>query len=233
MLRFAFFPALAALAAPAAAQPLVGPTTLVDGDTLKMGDATVRLHGIDAPEAKQTCDREGQTWACGEASTRQLKALVDSGTVICRPLGTDAHGRTVATCNVAAIEINRAMVSAGWATAFRSYSNDYVADEQSAKSARVGIWSSTFQLPQDYRFANAPQAVEPRAPQRIASSARKPSLAAPFGDGRCAIKGNRNRKGQWIYHVPGMPYYEATRAEEIFCSEGAAQAAGYRRAIVR
>ena len=51
--------------------------------------------------------------------------------------------------------------------------------------------------------------------------------------GRCAIKGNRSRRGDWIYHLPGMPYYEATRAEEIFCTEAQAQAAGYRRAIVR
>lgn len=35
------------------------------------------------------------------------------------------------------------------------------------------------------------------------------------------------------YHLPGFPYYEATRAEVIFCAEAQAQAAGYRRAIVR
>jgi hypothetical protein len=30
-----------------------------------------------------------------------------------------------------------------------------------------------------------------------------------------------------------MPYYDQTRAEEMFCTEAEAQAAGYRRAIVR
>jgi hypothetical protein len=30
-----------------------------------------------------------------------------------------------------------------------------------------------------------------------------------------------------------MPYYAQTRPEEIFCTEAEAQAAGYRRAIVR
>jgi hypothetical protein len=30
-----------------------------------------------------------------------------------------------------------------------------------------------------------------------------------------------------------VPYYDATRAEEVFCTEGEALAAGYRRAIVR
>ena len=30
-----------------------------------------------------------------------------------------------------------------------------------------------------------------------------------------------------------MPCYDATRAEEVFCTEAEARAAGYRRAIVR
>ena len=29
---------------------------------------------------------------------------------------------------------------------------------------------------------------------------------------------------KWIYHVPGMPYYDATRAEEVFCTEAEARA---------
>lgn len=32
---------------------------------------------------------------------------------------------------------------------------------------------------------------------------------------------------------PGMPYYTQTKAEEVFCSEADARAAGYRRALVR
>jgi hypothetical protein len=29
----------------------------------------------------------------------------------------------------------------------------------------------------------------------------------------CLIKGNHSRRGDWIYHLPGMPYYDDTRAE--------------------
>ena len=46
------------------------------------------------------------------------------------------------------------------------------------------------------------------------------------------IKGNRGSNG-WIYNLPGMPYYERTKAEEMFCTEAEAQAAGYRRARVK
>jgi hypothetical protein len=38
------------------------------------------------------------------------------------------------------------------------------------------------------------------------------------------VPGNRNRRGSRIHHVPGMPYYEATRAEEVFCTEADAWA---------
>ena len=51
--------------------------------------------------------------------------------------------------------------------------------------------------------------------------------------GNCNIKGNRSRKGRRIYRPPGMPSYDASRAEEVFCTEAEARAAGYRRAIVK
>ena|SRR5690348_390373 len=51
----------------------------------------------------------------------------------------------------------------------------------------------------------------------------------------CKIKGNISASGQRIYHVPGQPYYDATRidvtrGERWFCSEAEARAAGWRKA---
>jgi hypothetical protein len=83
--------------------------------------------------------------------------------------------------------------------------------------------------PQDYRAAQRGATAFARPQQR---QSRVQTFAAPAA-GSCSIKGNRNRKGQWIYHLPGMPYYAQTRAEEMFCTEAQAQAAGYRRAIVQ
>ncbi len=60
----------------------------------------------------------------------------------------------------------------------------------------------------------------------------KPQRAAPNYDGSCPagypIKGNHSRYGDWIYHVPGGQYYNATDPEECFANEAAARAAGYR-----
>lgn len=229
--RFAIALAVSAVPSAVSAQAVVGPATVVDGDSLTVGSVQVRLFGIDAPEGKQTCTRSGEAWPCGEASAGKLRSLVEDKIVQCQSKGLDASGRTVAICQAGGLELNRAMVASGWATAFQSYSSAYIADETRAKAARLGIWDSTFVLPEDYRRL----ARERNAPAQAAAmtSRSTPSSRAPAVMGRCAIKGNRNRRGQWIYHLPGMPYYEATRAEEIFCTEAQAQAAGYRRAIVR
>ena len=228
-MRHLLLAVLFASAAPAHAQALSGPAEIVDGDSLSVSGISVRLFGIDAPEGKQTCNRSGEAWRCGEEAATQLRNLIGGNPVECRGRDIDAYGRTLAVCSVAGIEINRAMVEAGWATAFRKYSQDYVVEETRAKAGHRGIWGSDFQLPQDYRAAQ--NAAREAVPAALLHRQAAPPVAHQVSG--CVIKGNRNRKGQWIYHLPGMPYYAITRAEEIFCSEADAQAAGYRRAIVR
>jgi hypothetical protein len=44
------------------------------------------------------------------------------------------------------------------------------------------------------------------------------------------IKGNINRDGEKIYHLPGDPAYERTKAEQMFATIDEAEAAGFRRA---
>ena len=43
------------------------------------------------------------------------------------------------------------------------------------------------------------------------------------------IKGNVSSSGGKIYHVPGGDYYDATVAEEKFCTQADAMAAGFRK----
>lgn len=221
--------ATAAISPPASAQIIVGRAVASDGDSLRISEQAVRLFGIDAPELAQTCDNAGVSWNCGSAAKDQLAALVDGRTVECSVTGTDVYGRSVAICTVGYLELNRTMVEKGWATAYRAYSTAYVSEEIRAKASKAGLWSSQFDLPENFRNAQRPDA----AVRKAQTSSPRPRGAAFTHNGSCTIKGNRNRKGQWIYHLPGMPYYDATRAEEIFCSEVAAQRAGYRRAIVR
>ncbi len=194
----------------------------------------MRLFGVDAPEFDQTCKRAGTKWQCGTEAAEKLAALVTGREVRCVSSGEDQYGRTLATCTVGQVDVNRTMVASGFAVAFRRYSSNYVSAEDSAKVNRRGLWSGEFQMPQAFRAAEQPTPPSrTNAARTNTRSKTQPAEVVRPARSACNIKGNRNRRGQWIYHVPGMPYYDQTRAEDIFCTEGEAQAAGYRRAIVR
>jgi hypothetical protein len=64
---------------------------------------------------------------------------------------TDRYGRMVAVCSVEGMDISKWMVMQGQAIAFRKYSLDYVADEDRAKAAKIGMWAGEFQDPSAFR----------------------------------------------------------------------------------
>lgn len=110
--------------------------TITDGDTLKMGGATYRLWGIDAPEAKQECP---DGWPAGRMATTRLLALTTGKRVDCQEKDRDRYGRVVAICRVSGEDLGAILVREGFAWAFTRYSNDYVSDEARARSAKVGV----------------------------------------------------------------------------------------------
>lgn len=229
MVRAATTALLMVVSFPSHAETISGEAIAQDGDSLDIGGKRIRLFGIDAPEFDQTCQKDGASWPCGEAAKAQLRELVARQLVECIGQGVDEYGRMLGICSAGRAQLNQVMVEQGWALAMRQFCDAYVGAELQAKTDRLGIWSSSFEQPGDFRQSK----LQPE--HRIAASPRvaKAGRGQPARSGGCAIKSNRNRRGQWIYHIPGMPYYDVTRPEEIFCSEAEAQAAGYRRAIVR
>lgn len=158
--------ALAALVAGSTPlQPIIGTAIAGDGDGLTIGQKEIRLFGIDAPEFDQTCTHGGTQWDCGADAAERLSKLVTGQRVFCIPLGEDPFGRTLARCTVGSVDVNRTMVESGYAVAFRRYSTDYVAAEDRAKAAKLGLWSGTFQMPHQFRAgakAAEPSQVAPR-----------------------------------------------------------------------
>ena len=129
-----------------------GELQVVDGDSLRRGDMDIRLHGIDAPEYRQTCrDKHGVEYPCGKQATNALRGLVGKREVSCSSIETDRYGRAVAVCRIGALEINGEMVRLGWAVAYLSHSLSYVRLEAEARRARRGIWAGSFEPPADYR----------------------------------------------------------------------------------
>ena len=56
---------------------ITGLARVVDGDTIWIGEAKIRLWGIDAPESGQTCIMDSASpGPCGEAATAALKRLI-------------------------------------------------------------------------------------------------------------------------------------------------------------
>jgi endonuclease YncB( thermonuclease family) len=194
---------------------ITGPAHVVDGDTLRVGEARVRLSGVDAPELSQRCGPDGRKVACGAMAADWLRRRIEGRPIACETVDTDRYGRSVAVCSVGGEDVGAALVATGWATAYRRYSLAYVGQEDRARTARLGIWALGFEAPADYRRE-----------RRLADVP-----AAP--DARCAIKGNIGASGARIYHLPGSRAYPEVRidtrkGERWFCSERDAAAAGWR-----
>lgn len=198
---------------------VTGPARVIDGDTIDIGGTRIRLEGIDAPEAAQTCARaDGRPWDCGAEATRFLSQMVRGASLDCRVKGQDKYGRTLATCYSGNVDINRQMVRNGYAWAFVRYSAAYVGEEAAARAARAGVWQGRSEPAWTYREM-----------RWTAASDR-----APEG---CAIKGNVSRQGR-IYHMPWSPWYgkvvmRAEKGTRWFCNESEAVGAGWRPAVAR
>ena len=94
----------------AAFAEISGPPRIIDGDTVAIGGERIRLHGIDAPEHKQTCSVEGIEWACGRAATVALTEMIGSYLVICKGNKRDRYKRLIAVCYAGSVNLNARMV---------------------------------------------------------------------------------------------------------------------------
>ena len=72
--------------------------TVVDGDTIKLGDVKIRFSGIDAPEINQTCIASEGKVACGKISKDTLIAKVTNNKISCTDEGKDVYGRVLGEC---------------------------------------------------------------------------------------------------------------------------------------
>lgn len=139
------------IASVAHADGIMGQATVIDGDTIEIHGQRIRLHGIDAPESRQLCEKNGQEYRCGQQASLALADMVGQAVVRCQPNGVDRYKRIIGVCFKGDQDLNRWMVRNGWAVAYRRYSKDYVTDEESASSAGIGIWAGQFETPADWR----------------------------------------------------------------------------------
>jgi endonuclease YncB( thermonuclease family) len=198
------------------AKPIEGRAQALTGDTLRIGSTTVRLAGIEAPEAEQRCGQGGRQWKCGAAAQQALSRAVGGQRLRCTPDGSDGAGLTLAYCMAGDTDINGELVRKGHVFAEQSFFARYASQEREARDAKAGLWvAGEAERPSEYR-AKAWEEAKRRAP-----------------DG-CPIKG-LVRDGDRVYLLPGSPDYERGRVQTSrggrwFCSEQDAQSAGFKAA---
>ena len=222
-----------------------GPARVVDGDSLVVSGQRIRLQGIDAPEAKQSCVAADRRWQCGLSATRALKERIGGRSVSCAEEDRDRYGRIVAVCYVGGADLNAWMVAQGLALAYRRYSHAYVDEEDSAKAAKRGVWRGQFVEPWRWRRGERLASNISRPDRRTAkgvsegwrndSRPRSPTSGtfqsrSTVGErwgkeerrqgrrndsGNCRIKGNISHSGNRIYHVPGAMYYDRTQINQL------------------
>jgi len=134
----------------AAERSNAGAATIHDGDTLTVQGQRMRLRDIDAPEYRQTCMADDETYPCGRRARAALAALTAGKAVTCKGWERDKYARPLVVCSVGnpALDINGALVRQGWAVAYGGYGSE----EAEARKAKRGLWQGDFQRPRDWRM---------------------------------------------------------------------------------
>jgi Staphylococcal nuclease homologue len=181
-------------------------------------------------------DVNGDPWTCGLAALDRLSSHVAGRAISCTSRGEDGYGRTLAVCSAGAENLNAWMVHEGWALAYVRYSREYVGDEAAARDGRKGMWAGAFIAPWNRRHRDKGTIILGALSVPVAAQAKSlaPASSAAAPSPQCIIKGNVNRQGERIYHMPGQLAYAHINMEDRrkrwFCSEYDAQAAGWRPA---
>jgi endonuclease YncB( thermonuclease family) len=132
---------------------LAGTVQVIDGDTIGLAGARIRLWGIDAPERGQTCrGKNGDNYECGRDAAAVLLELTRGRRVECAQRDTDRYGRVVAVCRTENGELNAVMVRRGWAVDYTKYSRGrYRSEEEQARREQLGMWAGRFEMPWEWR----------------------------------------------------------------------------------
>jgi endonuclease YncB( thermonuclease family) len=128
----------------------------IDGDSLRVSGAEMRLKGLDAPEYNQMCRAlSGAELPCGRTARRALADMLRAKPITCTVEGYDRYDRRLVHCRMAikdqaaaeGQDIGAILVRTGMAVAYGGYE----AEEADARAAKRGIWATQFERPADYR----------------------------------------------------------------------------------
>jgi len=117
----------------------------------------IQLYGVDTCETRQVAKRDGQEWPCGAVVTAWLVTKTLSRDVVCRP-SIVRSGVIFSQCFVDGIDIAEMGLSEGMLIVAKDKENpppsQYIGVEQKARVGKLGLWSSGFDDPAQWRRNN-------------------------------------------------------------------------------
>lgn len=125
-----------------------GMPTIIDGDSLAVSGERFQLHGIDAPEPGELCEKaNGKRFDCGRIARSALLDLTAGVEVICQTVDSAFATTQSAKCTAGGFSLSRNMIHTGWALVDRSVTDDFVEVEAEAKRQERGLWRFVFKVP--------------------------------------------------------------------------------------
>ncbi|MFZ0398698.1 MAG: thermonuclease family protein [Methyloceanibacter sp.] len=119
-----------------------------DAGTLEAGllptdTVLIRLEGIDAREADETCKKEsGASWPCGAKARAALIRFIRSRAVTCTLPQGGENKDFAARCSVVGQDLSTWLVRQGWATPQKGAEPELAKALDAAKTERLGLWQS-------------------------------------------------------------------------------------------
>ena len=164
MKRVILFAAIAAICAtPALAagteRTIAGEAQVIDGDSLVVSGVRIRILDIDAPESGQFCFAKAEAidqgaWHCGRQVAHALSEEIGDQKVSCDMTGQGIRKSWLARCSVGGRDLAQWLAANGWAVPAPDCKCEIVRSASDrAKAARLGIWSSAFTMPWEWRDA--------------------------------------------------------------------------------
>ena len=115
--------------------------TVRDGGTLESGNIVIRLQGIEANAADETCkDSAGKTWRCGTRARAALTRFIRGRAVVCKTPNTPDGSALTARCTLARKDLSTWMVAHGWAEPTEPAEPKLAKAAEQARKKKIGIW---------------------------------------------------------------------------------------------
>lgn len=113
-----------------------------DGGTLETrGDMVIKLEGIDAYAANETCkDAKGRKWSCGKSAQVALTRLIRGRAVVCKVPASGKLSSVTARCTLAGTDLSTWMVAQGWAKPAAPTEPKLAKAADAARKKQIGVW---------------------------------------------------------------------------------------------